>query len=98
MPVGTTYKQTITIVSMKQEINIKEVHAKIKEEMGQNMIKSQKLFFQFSKFAKINCHENVLEDKNAKINIREQKLIYSIRLVRFGLLSDHLLGKSCPLG
>ena len=70
MPVGKTYKQTITIVSMKQEINTKEVHAKIKEEMGQNMMKSRKLFFQFSKFVKINCRENVLEDKNAKINIR----------------------------
>ena len=77
MPVGKTYKQTISIVSMKQEINIKEVNAKIKKEMGQNMIKSRKLFFQFSKFAKINCRENVLEDKNVKINIREQKLIYS---------------------
>ena len=63
---------------MKQQINIEEVHAEITEEMGQNMIKSRKLFFQFSKFAKINCRENVLEDKNAKINIREQKLIYSI--------------------
>ena len=53
---------------MKQEINIKEVNAKIKKEMGQNMIKSRKLFFQCSKFAKINCRENVLEDKNVKIN------------------------------
>ena len=75
MPVVKTYKQTISIVSMKQQINIEEVHAKITEEMGQNMIISRKLFFQFSKFAKINCHENVLKDKNAKINIRAQKLI-----------------------
>ena len=65
---------------MKQQINIEEVHAKITEERGQNMIKSRKLFFQFSKFVKINCRENVLEDKNAKINIREQKFIYSIHL------------------
>ena len=50
---------------------------KIKKEKGQNLIKSRKLFFQFSKFLKINCRENVLEDKNAKINTREQKLIYS---------------------
>ena len=27
--------------------------------------------------AKINRHENVLDDKNAKINSREKKLIYS---------------------
>ena len=32
MPVGKTYTQTISIVSMKQEINIKEVHAKIKKK------------------------------------------------------------------
>ena len=30
---------------MKQQIDIEEVHAKITEEMGQNMIKSRKLFF-----------------------------------------------------
>ena len=47
MPVGKTYKQTITIVSMKQQINIKEVHAKIKEEMGQNMIKCENYFSNF---------------------------------------------------
>ena len=69
MPVGKTYKQTISIVSMNK-INIEEIHAKLTEEMGQNMIKSRKLFFQFSKFAKLNCRENVIEDKNVKINIR----------------------------
>ena len=42
------------------------------------MIKLLKLFFQFSKFAKIDYPENVLEDKNVKMNIREQKLIYSM--------------------
>ena len=31
MPVGKTYKQTISIVSMKKQINIEEVHAKITE-------------------------------------------------------------------
>ena len=77
MPVGKNLQTNHYYSVMKQEINIKEVHAKIKKEIGQNMIKSQKLFFRFSKFAKINCRENVLEDKNAKINIREQKLIYS---------------------
>ena len=83
MPDGKTYKQPNSIVSMKQQINIEEVHAKITEEMGKNMIKSRKLFFQFSKFAKINCRENVLKDNNAKISIRKQKLIYSSLLVKF---------------
>ena len=41
------------------------------------MIKSQKLIFEFSKSVKINRHKNIPEDKTAKINSRENKLIYS---------------------
>ena len=32
---------------MKQQINIEEVHAKIKEEMGQNMINREHYFSNF---------------------------------------------------
>ena len=45
MPVGKTYKQTITIVSMKQEIYIKEVHAQNKGRNGSEHDKIAKIIF-----------------------------------------------------
>ena len=45
MPDCKTYKQTNSIVSMKQQINIEEVHAKNNRRNGQEHDKIAKIIF-----------------------------------------------------